>query len=151
MTWVSTAGALHIWEPALSPQPRQHLFTLQASPLVFHLISARQSKENSFFMSELSLVFNLASFSPPKRQQTNPIWNGYAVFQELQTLNKQYQFPAYLTSHPHTELLQMALFQHWASFTLLLIVPKKSPWVLSKSEEYRVPPLQIVHKTSTCR
>lgn len=45
------------------------------------------------FISELSLVFDLASFSPPERQHTNPIWHGYAVFQELQTLNNQYQFP----------------------------------------------------------
>lgn len=74
-------------------------------------------------MSELSLVSQLPSFSPPERQHTNPICHGYAVFQELQTLNKQYQFPANLTSHPHTELLQMVPFQHWVSFALLLIVP----------------------------
>lgn len=74
-------------------------------------------------MSELSLVSQLPSFSPPERQHTNPICHGYAVFQELQTLNKQYQFPANLTSHLHTELLQMVPFQHWVSFALRLIVP----------------------------
>jgi len=52
------------------------------------------SRGKHLFMSQFTSVLNLAAFSPPESQQTQPICGGHTGFQQLQTLSKTDQFPA---------------------------------------------------------
>lgn len=71
------------------------------------------SHRKALSMAELTFISNLASLSPPERQQIDPVCQGYTGFQELQTLSEKAHL---LTARL---LVTMVMLHRWPRGVLL--------------------------------
>lgn len=105
--WISTVGVMHIWKPALSRQPSQHLLRLQMS-----LDFCWPNQEKHLFMSYMSFESNFHYFWI-QLHSLQLKGNRPTQFAKAILVFKRYKFLPYLTCYLHTELLHMVLFHCW--------------------------------------